>query len=70
MAHNVAEAIKKNNFCSRDEGAVDCWTVIRWFKKFRSGCKKVNDRVRSSRYKTVDFEAVFKAILRETPDIS
>ena len=34
-------------------------TLARWLKKFRSGCKNVDDRARSGRPKIVDSEAVF-----------
>ena len=41
----------------KNEGA-----VARWFKKFCSGCKKVDDQARSGRLKIVDSEAVLQAL--------
>ena len=34
------------------KGTVDLSTVIRWFKKFHSGCKNNNDQTRSGKPKT------------------
>ena len=57
QGHNDAEAIK--NICrAKGEGAVDHNTVTRWFKKFCSGCKNLDDQAKSSRAKTVDSVAV------------
>ena len=61
LGHKAAEATK-NIRCAKGEDAVDHSTVTRWFKKFRSGCKNLDDQARSGRPKTVDSEAVFQAI--------
>ena len=37
-------------------------TVTRYFKKFCTCCKNLNDQERSGRSKTVDSEAMFQAI--------
>ena len=52
----------KTFFCTKGEGTVDPRIVKRWFKKFQLGCKKLDDQVRSSRPKTIDFEPVFQAV--------
>ena len=62
MSHNDTEATK-NTSCVKDEGAVDHSTVIRWFNKFCSGYKKLNDQVRSSRPKDEDSKAMLQAIM-------
>ena len=54
LGHNTAEAIK-NISCMKSENA-----VIRWFKKFRSSCKNVDDQAWSGRHKSVDSEAVLQ----------
>ena len=36
-------------------------TVIRWLKKFRSGCKNLNEQERSYSPKIVDSKAVLQA---------
>ena len=46
----------------KGEGAVDHRTVTRWFKKFRSRCKNLDNQTGSGRPKTVDSEAVLRAI--------
>ena len=50
----------KNIYCAKSEGAVDPSKVIREFKKFRSGCKHLNDQSSSGRPKTVDSETVLQ----------
>ncbi|CAI9727808.1 Hypothetical predicted protein [Octopus vulgaris] len=40
--HNTEDAIK-DICCEKDECAVDHSTVIKWFKKFRSAYKSLND---------------------------
>ena len=58
LSYNTMEATK--NICyAKDEGTVDHSTVTRWFKKFCSGCNKLNDWVKSGMPKTV---AVLQAI--------
>ena len=51
------EAIK-NICCVKGKVAVDHSSVTRWFKKFCSGCKNLNEQARSSRLKTRDSEDV------------
>ena len=59
--HNETEATK--NICfSKDEGPVDHNAVTRGFKKFRLGCKNLNDLARSGRSKCIDSKAVFQVI--------
>ena len=53
LGHNAIEAIK-NIYYAKDEGAIDHSIVIRWFKKFHSGCKNLDNQTRSGRSKTVD----------------
>ena len=61
MRPNAAETNK--NICfTKGEGALDHSTVTRWFKKFRSSYKNLEDQTRSSRPKTLDSEAVLQAI--------
>ena len=61
LSHNAAEATK--NICrTKGEGAVGNSTVNRWFKKFCSGCKNLDDRERSGMTKSVDSEAVIQTI--------
>ena len=47
----VMEPIK-NICCVKDDGVVDYSSITRWFKKFHSGCKNLNDSARSVRLKT------------------
>ena len=61
LGHNATEAAKRICFM-KGEGAVDHSTVTRWFEKFGSGCKKLNDQTRSGRPETVDSEAEIQAI--------
>ena len=52
LGQNAAEATK--NIChAKGEGKVDHNTLMRWFKKFRSGCKNLNNQVLSAWLKTV-----------------
>ena len=46
----------------KGERVVDHSTVIRWFKKFCSVCKYLDDHAKSGMDKTVDSEAVLQAI--------
>ena len=43
-------------------GAIDHSTITRWLKKFRWGCKNLNDQAILGQPKTVDFEVVLEAI--------
>ena len=57
----VVSAIK--NVCwAKGEGAVAPSTVNRWFKKFHSGCKNLDDQARSDRPKSEDSEVVLQAM--------
>ena len=49
----------KNICCAKGGGDVDHSSVTWWFKKFHSDCKNLNNQARS---KTVNFEAMIKAI--------
>ena len=61
LGHNAAEAIK--NICyAKSEGKVDHSTLIWWFKKFPSDCKKLTDQARSGRPKTVDSKVILQVI--------
>ena len=55
LSNNAMEATIKTH-C--EKGSVDHCTGTKWFKKFRSGCKKLNDQVKSGRPKNVNSEAV------------
>ena len=59
LDHSTTEAIK-NIFCAKGGGAVVYSTVTRRFKKFCSGCKNLEDQVRSSGPKTADSIAVLQ----------
>ena len=48
------------NFCVKSERAINHITGTRWFKKFRSGCKKPNDQASTGRAISVDSEAMIK----------
>ena len=58
LGQNATE-VTKNICCAKVESTIDHRSVIRWFKKFRSGCKNLNDQTRSGRAKTVNYEAMF-----------
>ena len=61
LSHNATEATK--NICgAKDEGAVDHYTVTRWFKKFHLDCNNLNDQVRSGKPKSMDSKVVLQAI--------
>ena len=61
LDHNILEA-SKSICCVQGESTVDHSTVTRWFKKFRSDCKNLNDQARSGEPKRMDFQAVLQAI--------
>ena len=63
LSHKNVETIK-NICCAKGEAEVDLSTVTRWFMKFYSGCKNLDDQARLSRPKTVDSEANSKSIRR------
>ena len=52
LGHNAAERTK-NFCCMRGEGAVDYNTVPRWFEKFYSSCRILDDQARSDGLKTI-----------------
>ena len=61
MAYNHEESTK--TFCrAKEKDTVDHNTVNRWFKKFHSGCKSLDDQVRSGNLKAEDSEAVLQVI--------
>ena len=61
LNHHASESAK--NICgTKVKGAVDLSTVTKWFKKFFFGYKNFKDQVMSGRLKTINLEAVFKAI--------
>ena len=51
--YKAVEAIK-NIYCPKREDAVDHSRVTRWFKKFHSGYKNINDQTRTDKSKTVN----------------
>ena len=51
-----------NISCEKDEGTVDNSTVTRWFKKFCSGCKNLDDHTNSGKHKTMTSEALIQDI--------
>ena len=61
LGHNILEATK-NICCAKDEGTVDCDTVIRLFKKFRMDWKNLDNKARLGRPKTIDWEAMLQII--------
>ena len=60
LGYNVTKAAKIT--CMKEEGAVDLGTVSRCFKKFRSGCKNLDDQVKSRRPKNVYSKTVLQAV--------
>ena len=61
LGHNTEKATK-NICCTKDEGTADQSTVSRWFKKFHSGCKNINDQAKSGRLRSMDSGAMFLTI--------
>ena len=58
LGYKAAEAVK--NMCDmKGEGTIDHITESRWLKKFKLGCKNLNDLVKSDRFKILDSEAIF-----------
>ena len=57
LRHNTEEATK-NISGTKGEGMVDHYSVTRWFKKFRSVCKNLDDQTRLGRPKSLDFEVI------------
>ena len=52
----------KNICCIKSEGADDHGTRTRWFKKFGSHCKNLNDQARSGQPKIKYAKALLQAI--------
>ena len=50
LGHNTMKATK-NISCAKSEGTIDNNTVTRWFKKFCSGYKNLDDQAWSDRPK-------------------
>ena len=61
LGQNTMKATK-NNCCVKGEYADDYSIVNKWFKKFCSGCKDLDNQARSAKSKTNDSEAVLLAI--------
>ena len=61
LGHDTVEVIR-NASSVKGQVTVDHKTVIRWFKKFCSCCKNLDDQAMSVRPKAMDSEAVLKAI--------
>ena len=57
VGHNLAELTKTSGHV-KGEDAADHKTVARWFKKFRSGCKYLDDQAKLGRAKNVHYYAV------------
>ena len=66
--HNITETVK--HICMKDEGALTHRTITRWFMKFCTGYKKLDDRAISDKPKTLDFEAMLQAIEANQTNIS
>ena len=47
----------------KGKGAIDCSKVTRWFKKFCTSCKKLNDQASSCKPRTMDSNPVLQAIV-------
>ena len=58
---NTAEATK-NICCAKCDGTVDHNTVTKWFKKFCSDFKNLDDQTRSGRCQNKNSKAVLQAI--------
>ena len=50
----------------KGKSAVNHSTETRWFKKFCSGCKNLDDEARSGRPKTMNSEAILQTIEANT----
>ena len=61
LVHNTKE-VTKNFSCAKGEGVVDHSTVTRWFKKFHSSGKNIDNQARSGSPKTMDSETMLLAI--------
>ena len=66
LGRHAVEAIK--NCCwMKIEGIVDPSTLIRWLKKFHSGCINLDNQEKSDSSKTVDYKTVLQAIEANLP---
>ena len=61
VGHNIITATKKICFV-KSKGLVEHRTVTRWFKKFHSGCKNLNNQAMSGRYKIMESKTVLQAL--------
>ena len=61
LDHNDMKTTK-NICCANDEFAANHSTVTRWFKKFCSGCKNVNNQAGSGRPKSMDSKATLETL--------
>ena len=52
----------KNIFWVKDEDAINHNTVTRWFKKFHSGYKDLDDQTRLGKLKVMNFKAIVQAV--------
>ena len=61
IGHSTAKAIR--NICwAKSKSVIDHSLGTRWLKKFRYGCKDVDNQAKSARQKAVDSEALLDAI--------
>ena len=61
LSYNAGEA-NKNICCLKGESELDYSIVTRWLKKFLLCCKDTDDQARSGRPKSVDSDAILKAV--------
>ena len=61
LGHNTEE-VTKNICCVKGEGVVDHSTVTRWFKKFHSGYKNLNNQANLDPPKMMDSKTMLKVI--------
>ena len=66
--HNAVET-NKNNCCTKGKGAVVLRIVNRWFMKFHTVCKSLEDQAQWGKPKTIDSQTVLQAI-ETNPTIS
>ena len=57
LSHNATKAAK-NICCEKGQCSVDHSREIRWWKKFRKGCKDLDNKTRSGRHRTMDSKAI------------
>ena len=61
LAHNATEAAK-NIYCVEIKATIDHSTINRWFKKFCSGYKNLDNQTRSGSPKTKNSKAMLHTI--------